>query len=243
MPATEALIAQVKRFLDRHDLSPEQLGETVFSDTKFCQRLFDHPHTISEIERADMLEWMGREDDRLMEARAQSPSPPARSRNKTKTGARDGTFGEFDYDRRIEIYKVLVDSAERGIDRRHALNRFYFSVVVAIFVSISFVVQSPNPDIPSQVIISGALLIAFLNSVLWLSMIFAARRLNATKYDVINELETHFEYAPFTREWQIHVAKRRNFPQFTLIEIMLPAALSVICFALFVFFASGILVL
>lgn len=243
MPATEALIAQVRRFLDRHDMTPEHLGETVFSDPKFCNRLFDFPKTISEIERADMLEWMAKQDDRLLEARTQSPSPPPRSRNRTKSGARDGTFGEYDYDRRIEIYKVLVDSAERGIDRRHALNRFYFSVVVAIFVSISFVVQSPNPDLPTRVIISGALLIAFLNSFLWLSMIFAARRLNASKYDVINELEAQFEFSPFTREWEIHVAKRRNFPQFTLIEIMLPGALSVICFGLFALIASGVLTL
>jgi hypothetical protein len=126
-----------------------------------------------------------------------------------------------------------------GIDRRHALNRFYFSVIVAIFVSISFVVNTENADLPARMVVSSALILGFLNSTLWLSMIFAARRLNASKYDIIGELEKELDFAPFTREWEVHVAKRRNFPQFTLIELLLPAALSVICLVLFALIATG----
>ena len=174
----------------------------------------------------------------FIESNPPDSAVPARELRKPRV--RDGTMGEFDYDRRMEIYKVMVESAERGIDRRHALNRFYFSVVVAIFVSISFVLQSDNTDFPTRIIVSSALLLGFLNCVLWLSTIFAARRLNASKYDTINELETYLDYAPFTREWEIHVSKRRNFPRFTLIEQALPTALAAICLVLFGLIALGI---
>ncbi len=227
--SADPLAGEIRRFLGRHKLEANRFGEEAAGDPDLLARLDSEPQAVSEETRMKVRAWMSGRD---------AAAPPRRQRM-TPAGARDGTFGEFDYDRRIEIYKVIVDSAERGIDRRHALNRFYFSVIVAIFVSISFVVNTENADLPARMVVSSALILGFLNSTLWLSMIFAARRLNASKYDIIGELEKELDFAPFTREWEVHVAKRRNFPQFTLIELLLPAALSVICLVLFALIATG----
>jgi hypothetical protein len=226
---SETLAADIRLFLGRHGLEANTFGEAAAGDADLLARLDADPASVPAATRERVRAWMaGRE----------AAAPPRRQRM-TPTGARDGTFGEFDYDRRIEIYKVLIDSVERAIDRRHALNRFYFSVIVAIFVSISFVVQMENAELPARLIVSSALMLGFLNSTLWLSTIFAARRLSASKYDVICELEEQLDYAPFTREWEIHVAKGRNFPRFTLIETLLPATLSIICLLLFLLIGSG----
>ncbi len=221
----------VKGFLERHGLRAEEFGRQAAKDPKFCDDLFGGSKGFQSAKLDRVRAWMDERD------RSTGRWPP--SRHREGVAELDKTLGEYDYDRRIEIYKVMIESAERGIDRRHALNRFYFSVVVAMFVSISFVLRADNDDFPTQIVVAGALLLAFLNSVLWLSMIFAARRLNASKYDVIGELEAELEFAPFTREWQVHVEKRRNFPQFTLIELMLPSALAVICLILFTLVAAG----
>jgi len=228
--APDPLAGEIRRFLGRHGLEANAFGEEAAGDPDLLARLDADAQSVSEATRQAVRAWMaGRE-----------AGAPPRRRRMTPPGARDGTYGEFDYDRRIEIYKVLVESAERGIDRRHALNRFYFSVIVAIFVSISFVMQMENSEIPARLIVASALGLGFLNSTLWLSTIFAARRLNASKYDVINELEKELDFAPFTREWEIHVEKGRNFPRFTLIETLLPAMLSVFCAVLFALISSGV---
>lgn len=223
---------QVRAFLEESGMSEEDFSSAAAGKRDFCAKLFsDKPglHTATLERVAEYI-------------RAQSELGPAvTAHDKRRALARDGTIGEFDYDRRIEIYKVMVESAERGIDRRQALNQFYFSVIVAIFVSISFVLQSENEAFPSGVIVLSALMLGFLNSLLWLSTIFAARRLSASKYDAIGEIERFLEFAPFAREWEIHVAKRRNFPRFTLIEQALPSALAVICLTLFVLMWTGVI--
>ncbi|MEO0981553.1 MAG: hypothetical protein AAFX03_02745 [Pseudomonadota bacterium] len=233
--------AEVRVFLERHGMTPDEFDQAAAKDENFCADLFAGRRGFESAKLDRIRDWMTARDRDAGYApppQLETPAPPPRWME--GAGARDRTFGEYDYDPRIEIYKVMIDSVERGIDRRHALNRFYFSVVVAMFVSISFVLNAENEQFPTRLVVSGALLLAFLNSVLWLSMIFAARRLSASKYDVINELEAGLDYAPFTREWEVHVAKRRNFPQFTLIELLLPATLAILCFVLFILIASGL---
>lgn len=224
---------QVRAFLDRHNMNAVTLGEEALGQADFCERLFDDSKTFQTRTLDKVSAYMSARDAEGADA------PVSNGTIGAYVVARDETMGEYDYDRRFELYKVMVDSAERGIDRRQVLNRFYFSVFVAIFVSISFVIQSDNDTFPIQAVTSAALFLAFLNAILWLSTVIAARRLSATKYEVIGEMEADFEFAPFTREWQIHVAKKRNFPQFTLIELMLPSLLAVVSALLLMMMALG----
>ncbi|MEL7546521.1 MAG: hypothetical protein AAGJ84_07710 [Pseudomonadota bacterium] len=215
-------------------MSEEAFGEAAAGKSDFCAKLFSEKPGLHTATLERVAEFI----------RTKSATGPAITiHDKRKPLAQDGTIGEFDYDRRMEIYKVMVESAERGIDRRYSQNQFYFSVFVAIFVSISFVLQSENEAFPSRVIVMSALMLGFLNSLLWLSTIFAARRLSASKYDAIGEIEKFLEFAPFTREWEIHIEKRRNFPRFTLIEQALPAALAVICISLFNLIVWGVILI
>ncbi len=224
----------VRRFLDRHNMNENEFGEKALGQPDFCERLFDPAKTFQTRTLDKVTAFMDRQD-----ANGASSNHAPKGTYAPYVVAKDETIGEYDYDRRFEIYKVMVDSAERGIDRRQVLNRFYFSVFVAIFVSISFVLQAENSAFPTRAVISAALFLAFLNSVLWLSTIFAARRLSASKYDAIGEMERNFEFAPFTREWEIHVEKKRNFPRFTLIELMLPSLLAIVCAILLIVIAIG----
>lgn len=242
MSVLEPFRQDVRAFLTRHNMPYQEFDRDGARDDGFCEKLFEGEKSFTTNKLERIADWMAEYDE------DRGTKPPPRSVEQvdigaTSGGARDATFGEYDYDRRVELYKVMVQSAELGIDRRQALNRFYFSVFVAIFVSISFVIQTPSETFPTVVVVSAALVLGLLDSILWLANIFAARRLNASKYEAICELEKEFEYAPFTREWEFHVAAGRNFPQFTLIEILLPAALASICLVLFSLVAFGVLTL
>lgn len=235
MTIRDSFREEVQAFLQRHHMDEKSFSHAAFEEGIPAARVFeDHAELgIDDLEK--ILTWM-----RVKDSAAGFESSEFLSGGSTGSFAQDRTFGEYDYDRRIEIYKVMIDSTEKAIERRQALNRFYFSVVVAIFVSISFVLRTGVEQFPTRIVLSTALFLAFLNCILWFAMIYAARRLNATKYDVIGEMEQSMEFRPFSREWEIHVQKRRNFPQFTLIEIMLPAILSVVCLLLFSLIATGL---
>ncbi|MGV6801746.1 MAG: RipA family octameric membrane protein [bacterium] len=236
MSVLDSFKRDLKDFLKRHNMTEEAFSHAAFEEGIAAGKLFDDEVQI-ELEELDrLLGWM-----RVKDQAAGFGALYEQGEDTQKAIAADQTLGEYDYDRRMEIYKVMIDSTERAIDRRQTLNRFYFSVVVAIFVSISFVLRTGYEQFPTQTILATALFLAFLNCILWSAMIFASRRLNASKYDVICEFEKQMELAPFTREWEIHVAKGRNFPQFTFIELMLPFILSIVCLLLFVLIVSGVI--
>ncbi len=225
------LLLATRAFIEERGMTADELNHAVGLRENAIEHWLDNGRRLHRNEQQKLEAWLSGYDAAQSALRAGDFDEP---------GSATPDNGEFDYDRRMEIYKVVVGATENGIDRRHALNRFYFSVVVAIFVSISFVTRTENSDFPTTVIVSGALMLACLNNVLWLSSILAARALNRSKYDVIIELERHLEYAPFTREWDFHVANRRDRLQFTMIEIMLPVVLTILCVVLLYLLAAGI---
>src|SRR5215470_8987941 len=77
----------------------------------------------------------------------------------------------------VEIYRMFVDTAERNIDRRLQANRYFFSLVAAIFLAYAFLLEDRPKRLPgnaeiSQVIATWALplLLLIVSAAWWLAV-------------------------------------------------------------------------
>lgn len=100
---------------------------------------------------------------------------------------------------KLEIYKLLVEMADRVSQRRQSANSFYLTVNTALIGGLSFLLKEGTP------IWSGiALSVAGLSiSLLWIRNIKSYKTLNHAKFEVITDLEKHLEYDAYTKEWGI----------------------------------------
>jgi hypothetical protein len=98
----------------------------------------------------------------------------------------------------VDIYKVLVDMADKVSQRRQAANSFYLSVNTAI-IGASAYITAVRADWTSTAVISLA---GVAISILWARNIVSYRTLNAAKFKVINEIETTLPIAAYTTEWK-----------------------------------------
>lgn len=98
---------------------------------------------------------------------------------------------------RLEIFKLLVEMADRVSQRRQTANSFYLSVNT-LLVGGSAYLGTTAPDLFSIAIISvaGASICA-----LWIMNILSYKTLNEAKFAVINDLETRLCEQPFHTEW------------------------------------------
>lgn len=97
----------------------------------------------------------------------------------------------------VDIYKVLIDMADKVSQRRQAANSFYLSVNTAI-IGASAYIETVRADWTSTVVISIA---GIAISALWARNIVSYRTLNAAKFRVINEIEETLPIAAYTAEW------------------------------------------
>lgn len=98
----------------------------------------------------------------------------------------------------VDIYKVLVDMADKVSQRRQAANSFYLSVNTAI-IGASAYITAVRPDWTGAAVMSAA---GVAISVLWARNIVSYRTLNTAKFKVINELEEALPIAAYTTEWK-----------------------------------------
>ncbi len=107
---------------------------------------------------------------------------------------------EVDYARseRMELYKLMVEMADRVSQRRQSSNSFYLSINTLLFSGSAYIGMSDSSV--NQILAIG--ISGILISWLWMRSIESYRNLNAAKFKIINELEANFSYSPFTREWQ-----------------------------------------
>lgn len=105
---------------------------------------------------------------------------------------------EIESRERLEIYKMLVEMADRVSQRRQAANNFYLSVST-FFVGGSAFLKTLTPSALSLLIVSIA---GFAICVLWRQNILSYKTLNAAKFDVINDIENRLAEQPFHAEWK-----------------------------------------
>ena len=98
---------------------------------------------------------------------------------------------------RLEIYKLLVEMADRVSQRRQAANSFYLSVNTLLVGGSAFLGTIREKPWNTLMISTAGLAIA----VLWLWNIASYKTLNAAKFAVIQDVEKELPLQPFTNEW------------------------------------------
>lgn len=117
----------------------------------------------------------------------------------------------------LELYKLFVDSASKITEARSKANAFFVTLNTAIIGANGFV----GAD--------ALLMVGLFINLLWFVAIGSYRRLNAAKFQIINEIEQDLKYQCFNKEYEI--CKKLNRADFSKIENKMP-----LCFIMFFLF-------
>jgi hypothetical protein len=114
------------------------------------------------------------------------------------TKASAATAAEANGKERLEIYKMLVEMADRVSQRRQSANNFYLSVNTAL-VGGSAYLRTLEPNDFTVVVLSIA---GMAICTLWSRNILSYKTLNEAKFAVINDIEDKLAEQPFLDEWR-----------------------------------------
>lgn len=99
----------------------------------------------------------------------------------------------------LDIYKILVEMADRVSQRRQSANSFYLTVNTAIIGGAAYLSQSEFGHVGSLAVSAAGIAICFL----WVRAVVSYKSLNAAKFKVITALEERLPVSPYTDEWAI----------------------------------------
>ena len=135
----------------------------------------------------------------------------------------------------LEIYRLAVDMADKVSFRRSAMNRFYLTLVSALF-AVLFVFFQQNgrestlPWAPFYIWSFGLLVLIIALCYLWILQIQSYKKLNQAKFKVIAEMEKQLPIAIYAEEEKIYKKDKRI--DFSDIEIWVPRIFIGVCFVL-----------
>ena len=115
---------------------------------------------------------------------------------------------------RFEIYKLMVEMADRVSQRRQAANSFYLSINTFLITASAYLGATEIPvRLTAFVCFAGVMV-----SLLWITAIRSYKSLNENKFLIINALEIKLAAQPYTDEWAkinpaINGKKHRPFHQ------------------------------
>ena len=98
----------------------------------------------------------------------------------------------------IKQYEILVNSAQEVSNQRENINKFYLTLIAALF-SIGTYLST----IYNKLIIIILLIFIILICIRWKKHLQEYKLLNSTKFEIINELEIYLPVKVFTTEWEI----------------------------------------
>ena len=121
----------------------------------------------------------------------------------------------------LEQYKIYVEMADRVSSRRVEANKYYISILTALFALISLI------TVPNQLqnfIIGIVAIFGIALCFVWVVNIRSYRELNSLKFKVIHELEQFLSYPCYTREWEIlkDESDTKSYFRLTRIEAFTP---------------------
>ena len=126
----------------------------------------------------------------------------------------------------MELYKLMIDSSESLMERRHKVNVFFISVIGVLFTIAGIVVNmNENAAVLFVVYAIGGML-----CVSWGNQIDNYGKLNKAKHAVISKLEQEQEIKIYTAEWiALGKGKRpKKYKPFTSTEKNVPFYFSVL---------------
>ena len=144
-------------------------------------------------------------------------------------------LAKADRSERLELYKLMVEMADRVSQRRQAANSFYLSIDTLLITASAYIgTTAVSARVTLLVCFAGVMV-----SSLWVKAIESYKSLNAQKFDIINEVEKNLVVKPYTEEWErinhdIHGHKHRPFHE---TERLVPQ----VFIALFIFQALSVL--
>jgi hypothetical protein len=120
----------------------------------------------------------------------------------------------------VDIYKILIDMADKVSQRRQSANNFYLSVNTAITGASAYL--SSNTDNNYSILIIS--IAGFFVCMLWKRNIDSYKDLNSGKFAVITELEKALPVAPFRAEWEVleRGQNTKRYRPFHVVEVLVP---------------------
>lgn len=109
----------------------------------------------------------------------------------------------------LDLYKMMVEMADRTSARRSGANSYFVTVNAALVTFIGVLATAhtlPKPaDAPKLDTfgLTAASIAGIILALTWWALIRYYRRLNKAKFDVILALEEQLPEQPFTKEWKI----------------------------------------
>lgn len=106
-------------------------------------------------------------------------------------------------EKRYDLFKFLVELADRTSVRRSAANTFFVSLHSIIASVVGYLAAVKSPDAKTDKFSLAILaVVGIILSLTWWAILRYYRRLSKAKWDVINDFEAELGTAPFTDEWQ-----------------------------------------
>lgn len=134
-------------------------------------------------------------------------------------GQSETAYGEDHGPHILEIYKVLLEMADRVSARRQVVNSFFLTLNTSLTALIGYAgLVSDDLDNPEFLVLIAA--VGAVAAVLWLLMINSYNKLNDAKFRVILEVEQSLPVRPFYGER--HVYKQLRLRGFREIEACIP---------------------
>ena len=124
----------------------------------------------------------------------------------------------------LEIYKLHAELADRVSQRREGAHRLHVSLLVGLVMLLAALLRFGSGDVLLELVqlvvgIGGASV-----SLSWAIVIRSYNQLNSTKYRVLQELETNFDFPYFTKEWYLLTKpkSKMSYWRLTQVERILP---------------------
>lgn len=130
----------------------------------------------------------------------------------------------------LDLYKIMVQSSEGLVTRRHGVNTFFLTMNGALLTGAGLVLQNSGANTVGALGIAVFSLAGVILCGAWRSLITSFGQLNKGKFQVINAIERHLRAAIYAAEWE--ALGRGEDPaiyrSFTSREIWVPNALLVL---------------
>lgn len=120
----------------------------------------------------------------------------------------------------FDQYKFYVDSALKVSDRRISTGNYLLTVNSSLLTMFGLIAGYSDWGSALAVIPAAGVIVTLA----WISLVVSYQRLNAAKFKVIEELESHMPAAPFREEWTILLAGTGGpYQPVTQVERWVPA--------------------
>ena len=134
-------------------------------------------------------------------------------------------YGEQFENHLLEQYKLMVQMADKVSERRAKTNQLYLGLITLMITISSFIGEIFTSQQNASLLISLIGFLGIVICVLWALQVRTYRRLNTSKYKVIQTMEERLPYPAFQEEWKNlqQVGKDdKRYITFTKLESIVP---------------------